>query len=252
MPDFVDLDNANVIKIIATTSKVVAEFDARGGVVESQDGGALQMDPTPAGEYLIAWRETHVSQIWLFSKIAWGTPIRLNASGDAEAKINNKWVATKVIDSELTTKKILKTYNDFRRSVDKTLPQLTEMTFPKFWRLNDFGPIAVLMYQDKDNDRQFSVKKDKIRQEMFHTTPINHFQEEFGKEVLLEDSHGCIHIKPVDMKKMLDSGYFSKNNTVIVHTYDESLPNYTVVNGGKPPYTLHFYPGELKVLVYGN
>jgi len=252
MPDFVDLDNTGIVKITAKRSKVVAEFEARGGVIKSQEGGALPMDPTPAGEYLIAWRQTHVSQIWLYSKIAWGTPFRLNAKGDAEVKINEKWIGTTSIDPDLTTEAILSTYNRYRAKVDDTLPELTKETLPRSWRLNDFGPIAVLMYQDNDHDRKFNAKKDKIRQEMFHTTPINHFQEEFGKEVVLDDSHGCIHIKPADMKKMLDSGYFSKNNTVIVHSYDESSPNYRVVSGGKPPYTLHFYPGQLKLLVYGN
>lgn len=253
MSNFVDLHNAHSQTLIAKTSKVIAEFDARGGVSESQPGGALQMDPTPPGEYLIAWREAHVSTIWRNSKIAWGTPVRLNNSQtELEVQIKGKWQKTTSIDPELTLDAILTEYNMILSDIDENIKKWGIHDLPKVWRLNDFGPTAVLLYQDEDHNRKFSAKNDKIRQEMFHTTPKNHLEAQFGKDVTLDDSHGCIHIKPNDMLVMLKAGYFNQNNTVIVHTYDEGLPNYSIDSTAKPPYTIHFYPGQLKILVYGK
>ncbi len=249
MSSFQDLKNKKETKLKVKCSKVVAEFGAMGGEAVSRSGGALNIDPTPAGEYLIYGRERHVSKIWINSKIAWGTPLRVN-NGVLEVEIRkNSWVDIKTIDPEFTPEYILNEYNYMIDKIDSNIPLWTKI--PNTWKLNDFGPTAVTMYQDFNNNKKFDGK-DKIRQEMFHTCPLNHMQIQLKKPVTLSPSHGCIHIKPDDMIAMLDSGYFKSNTTVYVHRYDEDLPSYVVDKSAKAPFSIHFYPGKDKVLIYGH
>ena len=64
---------------------------------------------------------------------------------------------------------------------------------------------------------------ERLSGEMIHTTSINEGQsyQSNGREVYLFDSHGCIHIKPIDRQKFLDAGAFRKGTTLIIHSYDE-------------------------------
>lgn len=256
MSNFEDLDNVAEIKITALTSKCAAKIDAKGGNPVSQDGGLKRIDPTPPGEYLIAWHEKHVSHVWPNSMIAWDTPTRLigdPSNPEIEVYIEKKWVNIGKISKDLTPQNVLDSYNEFLSNMNPPQPNWSYADLPKTWRLNDFGPKAVLLYQDKNHDGKFQKNKDAIRQEMFHTTPQNHLEKEYPDVTPeLRYSHGCIHILPDDMIYMSNAGYFAKNTTVIVHPYSEKHPEVLSQDNVKPPYTLHFYPGSSMILVYGN
>jgi len=242
-------------KVKTEPQKAVATFFARGGG-DFTPGDTLNVDPTPAGEFLIYGSESHVSKIWRNSRIKWGAETRSvleNGTRIVEVKVNNKWVNTRHFENPgakggdcLTYENILGEYNGYIDDINdylkhsEKIPQLTDI--PKYWHLNDFGPRAVLLYEDKNKNGKFDGGE-KIRMEMFHSTPFNHIQKENGIECIYQSSHGCIHVSPDDMDTMWNKRYFAQNNVVQIHKYDEVPPKVSIDPSGKPPYKLHFYPG---------
>jgi hypothetical protein len=54
--------------------------------------------PTRAGRSVIGSVGPHVSaERWIFSTIAWGTPMRLNAKKEIEVQLSGKWVGLRTL-----------------------------------------------------------------------------------------------------------------------------------------------------------
>ena len=88
---------------------------------------------------------------------------------------------------------------------------------PDRWLLNDFGPIAIRYYIDKNNNRK-QDKDEALSGEMLHTAPDN----ELDSSAPLGLSHGCIHIHPLDRQRLMDNQAFKIGTLLIVHRYDEA------------------------------
>lgn len=118
---------------------------------------------------------------------------------------------------------------------------------PKSWVFNDFGHNTCYYFTDKNKNRRLDKKKgEKIHGEFFHTTPDDEANTKGGKPVFLTESHGCIHIKPIDIDTMTSKGYMKKGNTVVIHRYDEKMPYYPFDSEVKPPYSVHFFQENKK------
>ncbi len=65
------------------------------------------------------------------------------------------------------------------------------------WDLNDFGPRSIQMKDE--NGQTMSI--------FFHSSPHDERPQEF-----LDHSHGCIHMKPIDIDRM--SGYLDKGSSI--------------------------------------
>jgi len=59
---------------------------------------------------------------------------------------------------------------------------------------------------------------------LIHTTPDNEAETAAGQPVNLLDSHGCIHIKPLDRDVFQRRGAFANGNFLTIHSYKASLP----------------------------
>ena len=96
--------------------------------------------------------------------------------------------------------------------------------FPDTWIFNDFGPIAVRYFRDKNKNRRLDTGEE-LKGEMIHTTPSSEFQTTRHRNdpsaVELDYSHGCIHIKPIDRDTFLEAGAFRQGMTLVIHNYDE-------------------------------
>jgi hypothetical protein len=73
-----------------------------------------------------------------------------------------------------------------------------------------------------------------LKGEMIHTTPPNEAQNSSDtaqqdpsrRDVRLEPSHGCIHVKPFDRDRFLRLGAFAVGNLLVVHAPSENVPEF--------------------------
>ncbi|HVT08035.1 MAG TPA: hypothetical protein VHO67_11295 [Polyangia bacterium] len=94
---------------------------------------------------------------------------------------------------------------------------------PDRWVFNDFGPWAVRYFADKNRDGRLDGGE-RLSGEMIHTTPEDEAQNARGERVHLAESHGCIHVSPRGRDKLLAVGAFQPGTELIIHTYQENLP----------------------------
>ena len=131
---------------------------------------------------------------------------------------------------------------------------------PNGWSLNDFGHITVYMYSDKNGNQKLDPDMEKVKGEMFHTTPENEVQAMRRKKnsaikVVLDESHGCIHMDPDQFDEMINAGYFDNNNEINIYKYTEDMPDIKSLGGiqkGGRPYAVHFFPKSKKIIVTGS
>jgi len=65
---------------------------------------------------------------------------------------------------------------------------------------------------------------ERLSGEMIHTTPADEADNALGRRVVLDSSHGCIHVSPRGRDKLLAAGAFQPGTPLVIHTYDEHLP----------------------------
>ena len=87
--------------------------------------------------------------------------------------------------------------------------------------------------------------------DFIHTTPGNEADTLQAKPVILSESHGCIHVKPVDIDAMISSGYLRPGNVVEVHPYTEKLiPARLTRTHKRRNIEVHFFPFLELIAVY--
>ena len=218
----------------------IDSFDARGGPnTTSMGADGFSAGPTNKGKFVIARCGKHSSRRYPdWSRILWGTPLK-EEGGILKVKMGNVW--RKLSDFTPVTKGQILDYHE---------ELYGSKTMPNKWVFNDFGHITCYYFKDINGNRR-KDGKEKISGEFIHTTPSNEAQTLKGSPVILTDSHGCIHVKPQDVDKMIRKKYLRKGNQIIVHDYSNKAPRVTHA-GGSPPFELHFYPGDGKILVKGK
>jgi len=221
---------------------LVESFSAAGGPETAVMGGdGFERGPTDPGEYLIAYCGRHQSKRYPdWSGIPWGTPLKED-KGELWVKMEGTW--QKLSKFSRVTKAIVE---------EQHLLLYNSRTVPKTWVFNDFGHLTCFFYKDLNGNRKLDGKE-KIHGEFFHTTPDDEARTALGLPVNLEESHGCIHLKPADIDVMHRKGYLQRGNRVVVHKYTERTHNFkrsTTV--AKPPFELHCLPTLLKVFVVGQ
>jgi len=199
--------------------KVQLRADAMGGPPVREPDKPIDYEPTHAGVFVIDAIAPYATKTWPRSKIPWGTPIRESrkrAGGIEYQAPSGMWRPLVVEDEkgfEMTASGLIGRYERWHH--------LT-IGFPKTWFLNDFGPKAIRYYRDVNRNHKRDPNEP-FEGEMLHTTPKNEAQSEENEEVVLEQSHGCIHVKPVDRDKFIDAGAFRKGMTLVIHRYDEEF-----------------------------
>jgi hypothetical protein len=205
--------------------KVRLKAEAWGGppVKEARGRGErMGREPTYSGVFVIDGIAPYKTNTWPRSKIPWGTPIRESRAKAGRIEYqepSGKWrpLVIKGKDGELTANDLIGIY-EFRYGLSNG--------FPKTWFLNDFGPKAIRYYRDRNKNRRRDANEP-LEGEMIHTTDYNEAQSEHyeGKpsEVELDESHGCIHIRPIDRDIFIATDAFRQGMTLIIHRYDETV-----------------------------
>jgi hypothetical protein len=244
---------------------VVAIYDAKGGdpanVKPKADAdGKHFAGLTHSGSYLLHHTAQHVSGTWAFSKVRWGVPIKEDpAHKDVlyeEPKGHWHSVRKKLLAGVKGADKVdvIEELKDVWVKIQEAAGSPTkDRTLPSTWQFNDFGHAT--WYMVKENPKKpFKPLSGKIHPEFLHTTQVNEYQDAPGLPVLLDYSHGCIHVTPDDMDDMNVQGYLKSGVRFVVHRYD-AKPAVSVdpAAAGKKfkRYEVHFFPGIEKVVVYG-
>jgi hypothetical protein len=237
----------------------IATYAAKGGdpknIKPVADGdGKHYAGLTTAGKFKLHHSGKHVSNTWSFSKIKWGVPIKESAS-DRDVLFEDppgRWhsVRKRLMGDGPSAQKtdiiagLLQLYEHIAPNCSAKLPNT--------WVFNDFGHITWYMVR-ADHTHQLPGSQPKIHNEFIHTTQRNEYQTSHHRRVILEYSHGCIHVKPRDIDEMARKGYLKAGNWFIVHRYNER-PRIVInraVADNYHRFQLHFFPGLEAVIVYG-
>lgn len=236
----------------------IATYDAKGGDPaninpKKDEDGRHSAGLTTAGKFKLHHAGMHVSNSWNFSKIRWGVPIK-EAPGGSDVLYEDPpghWhsVRSKLVGDSPSARKTDVVYG-LMHMYERIAPNCPAK-LPNTWIFNDFGHITWYMVQASAHDAAGS--KPKIHDEFIHTTQRNEYQTSHHRRVILEYSHGCIHIKPRDIDEMAQKGYLKVGNLFIVHKYNErpSIKINAAAAGRYHRFQLHFFPGLERIIVCG-
>jgi hypothetical protein len=203
--------------------KPAAKAEAWGGVGPTPGHPDVRMEPqkTTPGRYVIHSYAPYRTKTWELSRVAWGTPIKTGA----DPRTGKPLILYRSGVEGAAWKPIEKLIPAATVDVVKALhfELYGSARVPDTWVFNDFGPMAVRYFKDANRNRKLG-KGEALSGEMIHTTPKNEAQTALGKDVELETSHGCIHVKPADRDRLNRAGAFAPGTDLWVHDYADAVP----------------------------
>ncbi|MBT8342865.1 MAG: hypothetical protein HKP58_20280 [Desulfatitalea sp.] len=222
---------------------VVKIYDAVGGpAVPDMGGDGFKRGPTTPGDYVIAGSWAHKSHRYAdgWSGVEWGSLLREhNGELQVKRKAVNLWEPLKKYCPK--TKQEIMQYH---------FALYQEFKIPATWVFNDFGHITSYFFKDLNNNGRLDGSE-KISGQMIHPTPGGEAMASKGLVIFLDESHGCIHVKPKDIDEMIQQSYLVKGNHIIVHPYTEPAPH-EPIRIAMQPYEVHFYPRSSKMYIRGE
>jgi hypothetical protein len=246
------------------TLKKLKTYDAHGGLSNDllDDNPSLkahEYSSTRAGRYVIHSIAKHVSgSRWLYSSIAWGTPITFNwIEHRVYVKKDGKFVKLSEYNSQWKRYADTDLYDELLRIYQNNYMNYYTKPFPDTWVFNDFGHVSIKYFKDTNNNFMLD-KKESIQSDFIHTTPVDEAKSSYNKiveprfatPITLGNSHGCIHVKPDNINELIDNGYLSKGGNIEIHEYKASLliPNTLEIKNANPKkmFEVHFFPQSNK------
>jgi hypothetical protein len=82
--------------------------------------------------------------------------------------------------------------------------------------------MAINYFRDPNRNRKLDAGE-KIMGEMIHSVPENEGQTDRGRPAETGYSHGCIHVRPADLSRLLKQGAFKAGELIVVHGPGEIL-----------------------------
>ena len=184
-------------------------------------------DPTPAGHYKLGPRKHVVAPSWWKSALPWGAAFRINAGGEVEYQDDSGkggWTLVTGRSGVLT-----KAYLNFKLKSKEKMTQVqaekdirgwlidpvSKKLTMSSWELNDFGQWGWNLRLNGAHTPYY-----------LHTTPVDEASVKKDKSVFvaLTNSHGCIHISPVDRDDFMSKHYLDEGADFEVRPYTETGP----------------------------
>jgi L,D-transpeptidase-like protein len=187
---------------------------AVGGPPTAGTDERMPEEPTKAGRFVIGKPHAYRTPTWLFSQIPWGTKLRdMRAKNDVWfQQRNGAWASIK------------ENYKIARDEIMQEAYRLYgRLQVPNSWVFNDFGPIAIRYFEDKNNNRKLDGQET-LSGQMIHTTSDDEAATALGLDFELGDSHGCVHIRPEDRIRLMSAGVFKVGAPFVVHSYSDVFP----------------------------
>jgi hypothetical protein len=222
---------------------LLSTYDAVGGPekkVLAPDG--FWAGPTDAGEYVVAYCGKHRSRRYPdWSSIPWGTHLKDDGT-TVFVLLDGKWQNVEHL-TRITRALIIDEYRGLYGTAK----------VPPSWVFNDFGHLTCYIFKDRNRNRRLGAAGgERIHGEFFHTTPVDEARTTLHRSVKLDVSHGCIHLKPLDIDTLVREGYMRKGARVVVHSYADTMIRFPRASHGKAPFELHFFPGLKQLAVIGQ
>ena len=229
------------------------QYDACGGPPADQahaDRGGHYAAPTVEGGYLLGAAEHYTTQSWPTSTVPWGAQLRLRDDQEIEFSsdggttwlpatglsgcVTRSWIAFEQrTRASAAAQQNAQHKNDpgFTPIIPQPLSSDDIATINKQGRNFFFsGGVLAQSYVANDFGKwAWSVNRQDSagfhRTGMFvHTTPRDEAATAAGQPVSLTDSHGCIHIRPVDRDEMMNLGYLQRGVHFVVKKYGVKGP----------------------------
>jgi L,D-transpeptidase catalytic domain len=203
-------------------------FEAAGGprtgFKRATDGGHTG-EPTPAGRYTLGPKQHVVTSSWPMSTIPFGAALRLNKGeveweNDAQPGIwhvatGPSGAVTRAFTAFMQRSGQSVSLKDAVEAVrDIFVDRPTGTLLFTVWKQNDFGRWGWNLRNARGAGTAYFI----------HTTPDDEAETEARKAFFLANSHGCIHIRPIDRDKMIALGYLKQGVEFDVRSYDEKGP----------------------------
>ena len=203
------------------------------------------IDRTRAGRYTLHYEGQHVSRSWPLSKIPFGAELKVDPKDPTDVLWKDKhhiWHSTRktlVMNPAANMPRAIREENDLLTTKVKGH---ASHTLPTHWPFNDFGHAVWYIVNEKTG-----VQSDQF----LHETPENERQRELGLPVVLDYSHGCIHVSPAGIDDMMKKRFIVNGTRLVVHKYNAVAPStFGHGAGHHGKYVLHFFPGSQKIVVY--
>lgn len=221
--------------LFTTGRRIRADGEAWGGITAAAGyrDPVMQPRPTTPGTYVIHDHGPYVTSTWTTSRIAWGTPLKLDPGGEhvlyQAGSGSNRWLRVDRLIPRLNAANVRLLYRDLYGG--SGIHDSNRDGVPDKWVFNDFGPWAIRYYLDPNRNRRLD-EGDRLMGEMIHTTRENEadsaLEAQTGVQGLveMEYSHGCIHIRPIERVRFLKLGAFRTGNLMIVHGPAEVVPEF--------------------------
>jgi hypothetical protein len=198
-------------------------FAGAGGPERRARDGNHYVTPTPAGIYTLGPKVHHTTKGWPMSVIPFGANLRINPAGEVEYSDN--WMYWRLATGPQGT--VTKAYQASLRArhvpfaENTTIREVREIFIHPFtgalrtntYILNDFGRWSWNLRRN-GKPTVFYI----------HTTPLDEANTMSGHAVDLENSHGCVHIKPSERDRMMAAGFLQEGVTFEVRQYVERGP----------------------------
>lgn len=205
--------------VVLDRNVVLFRAKAYGGpskVIKDPRGGP-NYTPTPAGEYVLLAPEPYRTETWPFSEIKWGTPIKPSPQDPSDVW----YLAAKNAGVE-TWASLKKDWKISREDVANMHFNLYGVqTIAKTWVYNAFGPIAVRFFKDLNGNGRLDPKTEQRSGAMFHTTSENEAQTALKQTVTMNNSHGCIHLKPSERDHLISIKALAAGVKLVIYPYEK-------------------------------
>jgi len=187
----------------------------------------MKPQPTTPGTYVIQDHGPYVTSKWAPSRIPWGAPLKAHPDGEhllyQSGAGPTGWTR---VDRKIPGCNVAWMRAQFETLYGNTgIHDTNGDGLPDKWVFNDFGPWAVRYFRDTNRNRRLD-RGEVLMGEMIHTTPQNEAETARNLPVRLDDSHGCIHIRPIDRIRFLKVGAFVRGNLLVVHAPGEVVPEF--------------------------
>jgi hypothetical protein len=208
--------------------KILANVEAWGGekAKKGVDYGPMKPHLTTPGGYVISSWGPYTTETWDFSCIRWGTPLRVDPSGEHvlyRTNVLDRWERVESVNPKLTfgaiKRRYLKLYGYSHRY------DWNGDGIPEQWVFNDFGPVAINYFCDPNRNRRHDPGE-RMMGEKIHTTAENEAETTNRERIRMEHSHACIHVRPLDLRRLLRLGAFKKGRLLFVHDQREIVPEF--------------------------
>lgn len=195
-------------------------------------GQSMPAKPTPSGSYVIWGVEPHHTTMkWPFSKIPWGARLRVDVHDETDVLWEDRpghWTSVRRTVGQSAFGNL--TAHNYVIGAERRHFKSGSLDLPSYWHLNDFGPLAVRYFADRNKNGR-KDRNEPLEGSMFHTTPPNEGEDAVYRRehpgstedppMTMFQSHGCIHLAPIQLQRMIARGAFIRGTSLTIHTYGE-------------------------------